>query len=149
MVVISFGASEYKMNFDRLFIFRFPSERQKDVNIEFIGINKVLGINFMNDYKYLDHILAVKYFKDRKSKGEDTVDFILERASKYSLIVLDPGGFDRNSIEYVIDHLSDYPILLLLDSNTYFSIFEDYTCDVKSIDVLRRREVFRIGKYKR
>ena len=48
MVVISFGASEYKMNFDRLFIFRFPSERQKDVNIEFIGINKVLGINFMN-----------------------------------------------------------------------------------------------------
>jgi hypothetical protein len=149
MIIIKFEGNEFKIHVGHLNILRLPYERIQDLSIEFVGGQNVLGINFKNDYKYLDHIFAVKFFTDRKSPGQSTVEYILERSSKYSLIILDPGGFDQNSIEYVIDQLSEYPLLLFLDSATYFSIFEDYTFDVKDFRDLKRREVFSLDKFKR
>lgn len=148
MVKIKYGDNEFEVQVECLTILRFPNGRICDLSIEIIDDQNVLSINIINNYKFLDHILSVKFLEDRKSHGQSTVEFILECASKYSLIILNPSGYDQNSIEYIIDQLYEYPLLLFIDSKTYFSIFEDYTCDIKDFRDLERRDVFRLDKFK-
>ena len=85
---------------------------------------KILGINF-RDTKLSKSILAVTFNKECESLGISTINYLNQNLAKYDFGILYPAGFDHNSIEYVIENSKEMPLLVLLDSLTYYRIFTD------------------------
>ena len=69
------------------------------------------------------HITTFK--RESESLGESTVNFLTKNVLSYDFSILYPAGYDQNSIEFVIKHCKEMPLLIILNSVTYFEIFLD------------------------
>lgn len=85
---------------------------------------KILGVNY-RDPKLTKSILATSFKEEQKSLGISTINFLSQNLKNYNLGILYPAGYDVNSIEYIIEKGEKMPLLVLLNSATFYKLFAD------------------------
>lgn len=128
-----------------LSIWRISHHVINSLKISDSGSNRILGINY-EDSNLTEFIQTQSFRKERDSFGTATVCYLNAVLPKYDLGILYPSGYDYNSIEQVINKCSEMPLLILLDSTTYYTLFEDKSvgkiCEYKSLE---RKSIFRVN----